>query len=143
MEECWCRLSLPTIKKDLIEKWYACIYFLNKSASLYITRMKTRFLNDKGGMILTLELDCLECKLGIADNILWEAKRKDADVFPLKYIVCEPLQMNPLRGWCWKCPSYKIVIKHFEERKKLETCYNHGRLCHETSYWHWCSRIRI
>ena len=70
MEECWCRLSLPTIEKDLIEKWYACIYFLNKTASLYISRMKKRFLNDKGGMILTLELDCLECKLGIADNIL-------------------------------------------------------------------------
>ena len=67
-----------------------------------------------------MELDCLECKLGIADNILREAKRKDGDVFPVKDIICGPLQMNPLRGGRWECPSYEIITKHSEEAKKLD-----------------------
>ena len=120
MEECWRRLSLPTMEKELIDKWYACIFLHNKSASLYIGRMKKRFLNDEGGMVLALELDCLKRKLGITDNILREAKRKDVDVFPIKDVIQGPLQMNPLRGGCWECPSYKIIIKHFEEAKKLD-----------------------
>ena len=49
-------------------------------------------------MVLALELDCLKRKLGITDNILREAKRKDVDVFPIKDVICGPLQMNPLRG---------------------------------------------
>ena len=98
-----------------------CMYILhNKSAGLYIRRMKKRFLNDEGGMVLALELVCLERKLGVADNILQEAKRKDVDVLPVKNIICGPLQMNPLRGGHWECPSYEIVTKHFEEVKKLD-----------------------
>ena len=57
MEEYWHRLSLPTMEKELIDKWYACIFLHNKSASLYIGRMKKRFLSDEGGMLLALELD--------------------------------------------------------------------------------------
>ena len=71
-------------------------------------------------MVLALELDCLKRKLGITDNILREAKRKDVDVFPIKDVICGPLQMNPLRGGRWECKSCKITIKHFEEAKKLD-----------------------
>ena len=73
------------MEKELIEKWYACIFLHNKSAGLYIGRMKKRFLNDEGGMVLALELDCLERKLDIADNILQVAKRKDVNVFSIKH----------------------------------------------------------
>ena len=59
MEECWRRLSLPTTEKELIDKWYACIFLHNKSAGLYIGKMKKRFFNDKGGMVLVLKLDYL------------------------------------------------------------------------------------
>ena len=133
MEECWRRLSLPTMEKELIDKRYACIFLHNKSAGLYIGRMKKRFLNDEGRMVLALELNCLERKLGIADNILREAKWK-VDVFPVKDIICGPLQMNSLRGGCWECPSYKIVTKHFEEAKKLDRdlLYNNF-VCNEIS----------
>ena len=95
MEEYWCRLSLPTMEKELIDKWYACIFLHNQSAGLYIGRMKKRFLNDEGGMVLALELDCLERKLGVTDNILREAKRKDVSIFPVKDIIFGPFQMNP------------------------------------------------
>ena len=105
MEECWHRLSLPIMEKELIDKWYACILLLSNSAGLYIGRMKKRFLNDEGGMVLALELDCLERKLGLADNVSQEVKRKDVDLFPAKDIICGPLQMNPLRGGHWECPS--------------------------------------
>ena len=104
MEEYWQGLSSPTIEKELIDKWHACVFLHNKSAGLYIGRMKKRFLNDEGGMVLALELDCVEHKLGFADNILQEAKRKDVDVYPVKDVICEPLQMNPLKGGYWEYP---------------------------------------
>ena len=65
-------------------------------------------------------MDCLERKVGVTDNILQEVKRKDVDIFLIKDITYGPLQMNPLRGGCWGCPSYEIVIKNFEEAKKLD-----------------------
>ena len=134
MEECWCRLSFPIMEKELIDEWYACIFLHNKSAGLYTVGMKKRFLNDEGGMVLALELDCLEHKLGVADNILQEVKRKDVDVFPIKDIICGHLQMNPLREGHWECPSYEIVTKHFEEVKKLDRdlLYNNF-VCNEIS----------
>ena len=131
MEECWRRLSVPTMKKELIDKWYACIFLYNKSAGLYIGRMKKRFLNDEGGMVLALELDCLERKLGVSDNILREAKRKDVNIiFPVNDVICGPLQMNPLKGGRWD----DIVTKHFEEVKMLERdlLYNNF-VCNEIS----------
>ena len=30
MEECWHRLSLTTMEKELIDKWYACIFCTTK-----------------------------------------------------------------------------------------------------------------
>ena len=122
------------MEKELIGKCYACIFFHNKNAGLYTGRMKKRFLNDEGGMVLALELDCLERKVGVADNILREAKRKDVDVFSVKYIICGSLQMNTLRGGRWECPSYERVIKHFEEVKKLDRdlLYNNF-VCNEIS----------
>ena len=96
--------------------------------------MKKRFLSDEGGMVLALELDCLERKLGFTDNILWEVKRKDVDIFLVKDIIYGPLQMNPQRGGRWECLSYEIVIKHFEEAKKLDRdlLYNNF-VCNEIS----------
>ena len=82
MEECWRRLSLPTMEFELIDKWYEWIFSHNKSAGLCIGRTKKTFLNDEGGTVLALELYCLELKLDFADNILREAKRKDIDIFP-------------------------------------------------------------
>ena len=78
-------------------KLYGCIFLHNKKAGDCIGRMKKIFLNDEGEMILALELDCLQCKLGFSDNILQKVKRKDVDVLPVKDIF-GPLQMNPLRG---------------------------------------------
>ena len=72
--------------------------------------MKKRFLNDECKMVLVLELNCPEHKLGIADNIMWEVKKKDVDKFPVKDIICWPLQMN-LKGGSWEGPSYKYSLK--------------------------------
>ena len=42
--------------------------------------------------------------------------------------------MNPLRGGLWECPSYEIVIKHFEEAKKLDRNLLHNNfVCNEIS----------
>ena len=96
-----------------------CMDIFSQLVSIF-GRMKKTFLNGEGGKVLALELDCLELKLGVAENILREAKRKDVDVFPVKEIICGLLQMNPLNGGRWECPSYETVPKHFEEVKKLD-----------------------
>ena len=59
------------------------VYFCT-SAGPYTGRMKKKFLNDEGGMVLALELDYLKHKLGVAENILQEAIRKENNIFTIK-----------------------------------------------------------
>ena len=132
MEGYWRRLNPPIAEEDVIGKWYACIFMHNKSAGLYIGRLKRRFLNDQGGFVLALELDCLERKLGVTDNILWEAKTKDVDVFPVKDVICGPVDMKPLKGGRWECQSYETVVKIFEEVKRFNREQLHNTfVCNE------------
>ena len=107
------------------------VYFCT-NAGPCIGRMKKKFLNDEGGMVLALDLDCLKHKLGVAENTLQEAKRKENDIFAIKDLCT--LTNESLEGECWECPSYEIVTKHFEEKKKLDRhlIYNNF-VCNEIS----------
>ena len=67
--ECWKDLSPPISETEIVAKWYACIFKAKKKTYLYIGRA-IRFLNDEGGLITTLEIDCLEQKLGVTNNVL-------------------------------------------------------------------------
>ena len=60
-----------------------------KKPYLYIGRTTRRFLNDEGGLITALEIDCLEQKLGVTDNVLKQGQQ-DIGIFAVKDIICGP-----------------------------------------------------
>ena len=51
-------------------------------------------LNDEGGLITTLEVDCLGQKLGTTDCILKQAKKTDVNIFPVQNIICGLLTLT-------------------------------------------------
>ena len=120
MQNCWKGLSPPTAEEDVVNKWYGCIYTSERGPNLFIGKATQRFLNDEGGLITALEIDCLEQKLGTTDCILKQAKKSDVDIFPVQNIICVPLNVNPLSNARWECPMYAEVRKVFEKYKKVD-----------------------
>ena len=66
-----------------------CLYFQDQEKNLIIGRAIRRFLNDEGGLITTLEIDCLEKRLGVTDNVLKQGQQ-DIGIFAVKDIICGP-----------------------------------------------------
>lgn len=117
LEACWKTL---TNKEEIIGKWFGCIYTSKKSENLFIGKAKRPFVNDQGGLITALELDCLEQKLGVTDCIFQESKNADIDVFPAKNVICGPLNAKFLSHGRWEIPQYLAVRKAFEYAKKID-----------------------
>ena len=87
IEECWRYLSPPTKEKDLER---SCIFEHRKVPSLYEGQILKRFLNDEAGLVVVIELDCLQQKLGSSDSILRQGT-SDICVFPVKNVIADPL----------------------------------------------------
>ena len=83
MEKCWQALCPPVSEEKIVGKWLGCIFQHSKTLSLYVGRVTKRFLNDEGGLVAGVEMDCLERELGSAENILKQGK-PDVDIFPVK-----------------------------------------------------------
>ena len=120
MQNCWKGLSPPTAEEDVVNKWYGCIYMSKRERNVFIGKATQRFLNDEGGIIMTLEIDCLEQKLGTTDCILKQTKKSDVDIFPVQNIICSPLNVNRLSNGRWECPMYAEVRKIFEKYKSVD-----------------------
>ena len=69
-------------------------FMSKRGPNLFIGKTTQRFLNDEGGLITALEIDCLEQKLGTTDCILKHAKKSDANIFPVQNIICGPLSLT-------------------------------------------------
>ncbi|XP_057299067.1 PH domain-containing protein DDB_G0287875-like [Hydractinia symbiolongicarpus] len=107
MEKTWKFLNSPTKECDVVGKWYACIYDTKRGPSLYIGKALTRFLYDENGVAAGLQIECLQKKLGTADNILREIKKtsefgtavgEDIDTFAVQNVICGPLTAT-FFGW--------------------------------------------
>ena len=120
MQNCWKGLSPPTAEEDVVNKWYGCIYMSKRERNVFIGKATQRFLNDEGGIIMALEIDCLEQKLGTTDCILKQTKKSDVDIFPVQNIICSPLNVKRLSNGRWECPMYAEVRKIFEKYKKVD-----------------------
>ena len=66
---------------------------------------------------MALEIDCLEQKFGVTDNVLKQGQQ-DMGIFAIRDIICGPLQMFPLQGSRWECPKYNEICWLFERVKK-------------------------
>ena len=91
MQNCSKGLCPPTAEKNVVNKWSGCIYMSKRGPNLFTGKATQRFLNDEGGLITLLEIDCLEQKLGTTDCILKQAKKS-----MLIFFLCKILSVVPL-----------------------------------------------
>ena len=77
------------------------LYVKEGTKSVYWKSDTMISLNDEGGLITTLEVDCLGQKLGTTDCILEQAKISDVNIFPVQNIICGLLNVNPLSNGLW------------------------------------------
>ena len=101
-------------------QWYGCIYTSKTGLNLFIGKVTQKVLNDEGGLITALEIDCLEQKLGTTQCILKQVKKSNVDIFPVQNIICGTLNVTPLSNGRWECPMYAEVQKIFEKYKQID-----------------------
>lgn len=82
----------------------------------------------EGGFAVALEVDCLQQKDDIGDNILRELDKgkKDIGNVAVKDVITGPLKTVFPQNGKWEFPDYREVRKKFERVKKLnrEQLYN-------------------
>ena len=70
------------------------LYVKEGTKSVYWKSHTMISLNDEGGLITTLQVDCLGQKLGTTDCILKQAKKTDVNIFPVQNIICGLLTLT-------------------------------------------------
>ena len=114
-----------------MHKWFGAVYEHKSKCHLYVGKAIRRFLDDEGGPVSSIELDCLKPRIGTGTILeSYEDDRRDLDQFPLYNIIAGPLQVEPLHSRKWNIPSYpsledgfKRIIQinrkeHFKQMKK-------------------------
>ena len=100
-----------------------CTFKAKKKQHLFLGRVKTLFFNAYTKHdVETIEIDCLQEKLGITDTIFQEYtnRNKDVGVFPLKDVICGPVTANFLGGNKWDIFQYQQIRSLFETLKTVD-----------------------
>ena len=129
-ETFWKEVNPPNTENQIIGKWVACI-FSGRVANLIIDKILWCYLSDsveEEGFAVALEVDCLQQKYGISDNLLREHNKTHKDIrnVPIKDVIFGPLKGIYRENGKWEFPQYPNVKTFFENIKKEnhEAMYN-------------------
>ena len=128
MEDCWRYISPPKKEEEIEKKWVGCIFNSRKTENFFVGRIVRRFLSDDtNGYVCALEVDCLQQKYGVGDNILkeYEEGKKDVGIFPIYDIICGPLEGEFLGNRKWLFKQYGDIKAYFEAVKKEDRKFQH------------------
>lgn len=121
MRECWAHFEPPMMEKEIRGEWVGCVFpGQKKKDHLFIGRVVSRFLSDEGAALnsytTALEVNCLQEKLGTADNIFKEHNegKTDVGVFPIHNIICGPLNANFVGSRKWDVPQHSQIRDIFK-----------------------------
>ena len=117
LKNVWKSISPPLCEEDVINKYYAGIYFdVKKKTHLFVGKATKRFLVDENGLAAALELDCFKKKVGFKDNILEDYQphqKRDVAIFPVQHIISSDLvcvQETSRRGSIkFEFPEYPVL----------------------------------
>lgn len=118
----WKSLSPPNEEKDIVLRWYACIYQVKRKNLMFIGRPTKRFLQDLGGSVSSLEIDCCIKPVAGSDTVyenLPSHLPKDVEVFSASDIIAEA-HMEPLRGGKWRVKNAHYIKEIFDETQKID-----------------------
>lgn len=113
----WRSISPPVTEDKLKGKWFAAIFRVDGKQLLYIGRCVKRFLEDEGGRVTHLELDCLKPRVG--NNKVLEGYpigQSDCFSYPLEDVFGGPLDLIPIpRTRKWSVPDLDKIESFFNK----------------------------
>ena len=132
--ETWKSLSPPVSEDEIKSKWLAAIFRQDEKQIMCIGRVLKRFLEDEGGNVTHIELDCLKPKVG-NENVLYGYPKGQSDcyAFPIEDVIGGPLDSVPVpRKMAWRFPNLPKIEEFFDNVKPLarsdimKKFYNHS-----------------
>ena len=71
LRNCWDALSPPIPENDLVNAWYAGIFYgAKKKGTLYLGRITKSFLKEKDGLVHCFEVNCLKLLSAPSNTVL-------------------------------------------------------------------------
>ena len=125
LRNCWDALSPPIPENDLVNAWYAGIFYgAKKKGTLYLGRITKRFLKEKDGPVDCFEVNCLK-PLSAPSNIVLEERpihlSPDLGLFNSYDIIACPLQsVTYVEGRKWRYMNYHFLYNYYKLVKKLD-----------------------
>ena len=124
LKNLWETLSPPVPEKDLIDEWYAAVFYNKKKKGiLYIGRVTMRFLADEDEPVESIELDCLKPAPSPSSTILEEPPThlgKDIGRFSAYDLIAGPLKVEYRDGRKWNCAAYPSLFTFFQRVEKIQ-----------------------
>ena len=101
LKTCWEAFSPPVPERDLINAWYAAIFYGGKKkGTLCLGRVKKIFLKEKGGAVDSFELDCLKPSAAPSTTVIEEPPvhlGPDLGLFKASDVIAGPLKLVTYR----------------------------------------------
>ena len=105
-----------------------CLYLSRpeKKDHMFVGKVVNRFLSDDGAALnaytTALEMDCLQEKLGTADNTFKEHNegKFDVGIFPIYNIICGPIKANFVGSRKWDVPQHNQIRDIFKNNCNVD-----------------------
>ena len=125
LKTCWEAFSSPAPEKDLINAWYAAIFYGGrKKGSLYLGRVKKRFLKKKDGAVDSFELDCLKPSAVPSTTVIEEPPvylGPDLGLFKASDVIAGPLKsVTYMEGRKCQFMEYLKLYNFFKMIEKID-----------------------
>ena len=119
LKEVWESISPPIKEDDIVGKWFCADY----QGTLIIGRAKKRWLDDEGGNVQSLRLDCLKPHTGSGCTLQsYPAGQEDIFDFNLEDIIGGPLTCHipPRKPGSWQFPDWEKVNTYYRELNQVD-----------------------
>ena len=130
LHDVWKGVSPPLKEEDIVNQWFAVIYWHKKKQSLFIGKAKRRFLQDVNGPTAAIEVECLKAHVG-SGTVLQSTPShlpKDVDIFAIHNVMSVPLSnVQPLKGDRWNVPNYPLLRESFDVVSKIDRKEEHKK----------------
>ena len=125
LRNCWDALSPPIPENDLVNAWYAGIFYgAKKKGTLYLGRITKRFLKEKDGQVDCFEVNCLKPLLAPSNTVFEEPLIHVLPDFGLSNsynILAGLLQsVTNIEGRKWRYINYHLLYNYYKLVKKVD-----------------------
>ena len=122
---CWDAFSPPIPENDLLNAWYAGIFYgVKKKGTLYLGRITKRFLKEKDGPVDCFGVNCLKPLSAPSNTALEEPPihlSPDLGLFNSYNIIAGLLQsVTYVEGRKWRYMNYPLLYNYYKLVEKLD-----------------------